>query len=674
MTTGTVLLLLLSAAFAAGLSFFQYFFRNNRSRIGIYLSILRFISIFGIMLLLINPVVSRKSFETEKAVLPVVLDNSSSIAELKASDAAIGAFEKLISNRALAEKFDIQQYQFDNEFAPAENPDFKGRQSNIDEVARNLGSINKNKTYPTILLTDGNQTAGSDFVYSFEQSNKVYPIVLGDTTTFLDLRVSRLNVNKYAFHKNKFPAEVFLQYSGNKSITANFTISKGNQVVARQAVSFSPSNRSSVVNVLLPADSPGLQIYRASVTTSESEKNTFNNHRNFAVEVIDQKTGVAIVSAINHPDIGALKRSIEGNAQRKVSIVRPADVKSLDDYNILIVYQPDSSFRSLYERAASAGINTWTITGTGTDYNMLNRAQDQLNFRMSGQSEDYLPVFETQFNFFAAEDIGFSNMPPLQNAFGTVTTNANVNVLLGSTIRNIPSNQPMLCFVENAGRRNAFLLGENIWKWRVQSHLDNRNFEKFDIFIDRIIQFLASDNKRKSLVVTHESFYNSGDAIEIGAQYFNKNYEFDERARLTVSVVNKETKQSKRYDMLKSGNSFKVNLDGLAAGKYNFSVRELNSNTTYNGYFEILDFDIEKQFVNPDLAKLNQLASQTGGKTFMPDQADELIKILLADENYKPLEKTITRRTPVIDWIWLLVIIAISLAAEWFIRKYNGML
>ncbi len=674
MTTGTVLLLILSIAIAAALSFFQYFFRGNRSKVALWLSILRFISIFGLLLLLINPVVSRKSYETEKAPLPVVLDNSASISELGASGAASKAFSELTTNRALAEKFDIQPYQFDAEFSPAGNQDYKGRQSNIAEVAKNLQSINKNKLYPSIILTDGNQTSGNDFVYAFDQSNKVYPVILGDTTTFLDLRVSRLNVNKYAFLKNKFPAEVFLQYSGNKTITADFAISRGKNVVTRQQVNFSPSNRSAVINVLLPADSPGLQIFRASVTSREAEKNTFNNYRNFAVEVIDQKTGVAIISSLNHPDLGALKRSIETNAQRKVTIVKPSDLKSFDDYNILIIYQPDSSFRNIYERAANAGINTWTITGTSTDFSMLNRAQDQLSFRMSGQSEDYLPEFNDQFNFFAAEDIGFSNLPPLQHSFGNVTVNANVNTLLSSNIRNISANQPMLAFVENARKRTAFLLGENIWKWRIQSHLDNRSFEKFDQFIDRIIQFLASDNKRKSLVVNHESFYNSGDQIEIGAQFFNKNYEFDERARLTVSVVNKDTKQSKRYDMLKSGNTFKVNLDGLAAGRYDFSVRELNSNTTYNGYFEILDFDIEKQFVNPDVARLNQMASQTNGKSFLPAQVDELVKILLADENYKPVEKTITKRTPIIDWIWLLIIITLSLAIEWFVRKYNGML
>jgi hypothetical protein len=27
-----------------------------------------------------------------------------------------------------------------------------------------------------------------------------------------------------------------------------------------------------------------------------------------------------------------------------------------------------------------------------------------------------------------------------------------------------------------------------------------------------------------------------------------------------------------------------------------------------------------------------------------------------------------------VDWVWLLVLLALSLAAEWFIRKYNGLL
>jgi hypothetical protein len=125
---------------------------------------------------------------------------------------------------------------------------------------------------------------------------------------------------------------------------------------------------------------------------------------------------------------------------------------------------------------------------------------------------------------------------------------------------------------------------------------------------------------------------------------------------------------------LKTATSFKVNLDGLEAGQYNFVVKELNSNTVFNGYFEILDFDIEKQFVNPDLYKLTQLASQTKGQVIFPNKVDALIKSLLENEEYKSIQKAIVKKTPLIDWIWLLILITISLASEWFIRKYNGML
>jgi hypothetical protein len=176
------------------------------------------------------------------------------------------------------------------------------------------------------------------------------------------------------------------------------------------------------------------------------------------------------------------------------------------------------------------------------------------------------------------------------------------------------------------------------------------------------------------LVVNHESFYNSGDAIEITAQYFNKNYEFDEKARLSISVVNKKTKQAKNYDLLKGTNAYKANLDGLSAGQYTFVVKELTSNATYNGYFEILDFDIEKQFVNPDLNKLSQLSLQTQGKVFMPNQIDLLIRNLLENPNYKAVQKAIVKKVPLIDSILLLILIVIALACEWFVRKYNGML
>lgn len=678
MTTSTIVLLLLSVLTAAGLSYLQYFYKNkSQSKLIKWLAFLRFLAIFGILLLLINPIIARKTYETVKTPLAIVVDNSKSITELKANAISKEVFEKLASNSDLKDKYDLQLYRFDSDFQSIEESNelnFKGKQSHFDQVAKSLKSINKNLTFPTVLISDGNQTSGEDYVFSFDANNKVYPLVVGDTTTYLDLKISQINVNKYAFHKNKFPVEVFLQYAGTKSVNANFSISQGNSVLTQQTVSFSPSKKAQVVNVLLPADKVGMQLYTAKITSNETEKNTYNNTKKFAVEIIDQRSEIALISSINHPDLGAIKRGIETNASRKVTIFKPNGISDLGKYNVLILYQPTAEFKSVFEANKNLRINTWIITGNNTDYNLVNQQQNQMVFRVSSQKEDYLASYNSNFNLFATDNIGFENFPPLENAYGSIKTNDNVSVLLTSRIRTVDTEAPLLAFADAQGSRSAFLIGENVWKWRAQSYLDNKSFEKFDVFIDKIIQFLASNDSKKSLIVNHERFYNSGDALEITAQYFNKNYELDEKARLTITVTNSKTKQVKRYDLLRASNAFKVNLDGLAAGNYTFTVKELNSNSSYSAGFEILDFDIEKQFVNPDLVRLRQLASQTKGAVFVPNQIDNLIKVLLENNDYKSVQKEIVTKTPIIDWVWLLVLIALALATEWFVRKYNGLL
>lgn len=675
MTINTILLLLLSLLIAGGLSFFQYLYKvKNKSKVGLFLAFLRFLTIFSILLLLINPIITTNKLEIIKTPLPIVVDNSSSISFLNAKEHALESVQKIISNKAIQEKFEVQSYIVDSDFRQSGSLAFNGTQTNLDLVAKNLKSIYKNTFYPTVIITDGNQTSGNDYVYSFNENNKVYPLVLGDTAKVLDLKINQLNVNRYAFLKNKFPVEVFLQYSGDKSVTANFSITQGNEVLHKQSVSFSPSKKTAIVNVLLPANKVGLQVYKAKVDSKENEKNTFNNIKNFAVEVIDQKTTVAIISSIDHPDIAVLKRAVESNLQHKVILVNPNEVKSLQDYNVLVLYQPNTAFKSVFEANKKANLNTFIITGTVTDFSFLNQEQNNFVFKMSGQEEDYLAHFDPQFNLFAVDNLGFENFPPLQNNYGSIAVNGEVNVLLSAKIRNIDTNLPLLSFTENQGKRSAYLFGENSWKWRLQSHIDNQSFGKYDIFINKIIQYLASNNAKKSLVVNHESFYNTGEAIEITAQYFNKNYDFDEKARLTIAVTNIKTKQTKNFDLLKGNNTYKVNLDGLLAGSYNFLIKELNSNNTYSSHFEILDFDIEKQFVNPDVQKLKQLASQTKGVAFYPNQIDALIKTLLENEEYKAVQKDLVTKSPLIDWKWLLVLIAVLLSAEWFVRKYNGML
>lgn len=675
MTTSTILLILLSVIISGAVAFYQYLFKaDNQNKTNWLLAFLRFISVFSLLLLLINPVISRKSIETNKIPLAIVADNSRSITELKANEVEKELLEKLTSNSDLKDKFEIQTYTFDEEFFAGKPLDFKGNQSNIDNVATNLKQLNKNTFYPVVLLTDGNQTIGNDYVYSFQESATVFPVVLGDTTTTFDLKINQLNANKYAFLKNKFPVEVFLQYNGNKAVSANFSIEKNSKKISSQTINFDKKNKVQSVQILLEADRVGLQKYKAVISSATKEKNTYNNVKNFAVEVIDQRKEIAIISDISHPDLGALKRSIESNAQRKVTLLKTNSISDLKKYNLLVLYQPTASFRKVFDANKNLRINTFIVTGMSTDFNLLNQMQSDLDFKLTNKKEDFTSSFLTGFNLFAQNDIQFAQFPPLENPFGKITEKRSLNTLLTAKVNGIDVGNPILTFSEKGNSRSAYLLGENSWKWRMESHVINQSYEKYDQFIDKIIQYLSTNSAKKSLLVEHESFYNSGETIEIFAQYFNKSYELEENANLSINLTNKNTKSTKNYNFSKANNGYQAIFDGLEPGNYAFQVKEASSNASYNGTFEVLDFDVEKQFVNPDVSKLQQLANQNKGEVIHPNQIDKLIQKLLEKDTYLPVEKSLVKNSPLIDWIFLLIILAVSLASEWFIRKFNGLL
>jgi hypothetical protein len=618
--------------------------------------------------------VSRKINEIQKTPLPVVFDNSKSISELKATSSAEDIYQKIKANTTLADKYDVQFYSFDATFEALKQLDFKGKLSDIDGVAINLKQLYRNKVHPVVLITDGNQTLGNDYVFSFKENATVYPIVLGDTTTVIDLKINQINVNKYAFYKNKFPVEVLLLYNGDQNISSSFTMEKGNQLVYKQQLQFSKSKTSQTISFLLDASSIGTATYKATLTSNIKEKNTYNNSKKFAVDIIDQRSEIALVSTINHPDISALKRSIEVNQQRKVTIVNPNKIKSLQNYNLLLLYQPNPAFQSIFEQNKIAQLNTFIITGTSTDFNFLNQQQNDLQFKVSDQNENYLAYFESDFNLFGQENIGFEKLPPLEHKFGTIVPKTNTTTMLFAGINGVQLQNPLLTFAENGNKRAAYLVGENIWKWRLDTHLTSKSFDAFDLLTDKIIQFLATPSRKNNLVVTYDSFYNLGENIVISASYFNKNYEFDTKAQLTIVVKNSITKASKTYDLLKTNSQYQVNLDGLLPGNYTFTISEKQSNAKFSGAFEVADFDLEKQFVNPDKTRLTQLANRTKGAIFYPNQLENLLKQLEQDERYLSVQKQTIIKSPLIEWKAILVFLISLLALEWFVRKYFGLL
>ena len=638
--------------------------------------ILRFITLFSILLLIINPKFKSETYTIEKPKLPVLVDNSASIAELGQTENVSQLLQKLKENDAINEKFDVSYYSFGNDFRESDSLSFDEKNTNISKALASANELFKNQTAPTILITDGNQTLGSDYEFSSATyKNPIYPIILGDSAKYTDLKIEQLNTNRYAFLKNQFPVEVIVTYSGTSSVNSEFIVSQGAATVYRTNVSFSENETSKTLNFTLPANSVGLQKYTAQILPLTDEKNKSNNSKQFAVEVIDQATNVLVVSKIVHPDLGALKKSITANDRRTATFKKPAEAVSvLNDYQLVILYQPDRSFASVFAEIEKLNKNTWVISGLQTDWYFLNGAQDNFNKEASNQSDDVQAELNSNYGTFAVENIGFDDFPPLHTEFGALTISVPNEVMLAQTVGGIANGNPLLATMEINGKRDAIWDGEGFWRWRADSFLQTESFQSFDDFIGNLVQYLASNKRRSRLEVASETFYYNNNPVKISAQYFDKNYVFDSRASLNITVKNTETKKTTTFPMLLRNNYFEVDLNSLPAGEYDYTVSVADEAISSSGSFTILDFNVEQQFLNADVEKLRRLAENTNGKSYFTTAYDELVEALLEDANFQNIQRSEQKVIPLIDWEYLLALIALALAAEWFIRKYNGLI
>ncbi|GAA4899106.1 hypothetical protein GCM10023311_25390 [Flaviramulus aquimarinus] len=676
MQTETLIYIIIAGIIALLLALFQYFNKKKSvSKLDMLFSFLRFISLFAVLLLLINPSFEQIKLSVEKPDLVVVIDNSSSIKHLNQDKKVNDFFEKLSANKDLKDKFNLEYYTFGESLKASDSVTFTEKQTNIYNAFSQLTQIYKQTTAPTLLVSDGNQTYGNDYQFVSNIYNQpIYPIILGDTITYTDLKIQQLNVNKYAYLKNKFPVEAILVYNGNNTINSRFVVNNGNTTVYSESVKFSKSNNSKVINFTLPANKVGVSNYKATLVPLESEKNKINNSKNFAVEVINQKTKIAIVSDFPHPDLGTLKKSIESNEQRSVLFFNSKEILSqINDFQLIILYQPNNKFNKLFTLLDLQNKNRFSVFGAKTDLSFLNRINKNYTQDITNQTENYQAELNINYSPFIIEDLNFESFPPLLSNFGSTRFSVPFESILNKTINGVSTESPLLATFETNGRREAVLFGENIWQWRAQSYINSNSFNEFDDFVGKLIQYLASNKQRSRLNIDYESFYNGSSNIVIKAEFFDKNYVFDTRETLKIIVLDKLSKAQKTFPLILKNNNYQVDLSSLPAAEYDFTIKASNENISKSGSFQILEYNVEQQFLNANVTKLQQLATNSSGSSHFINTTQDLVSTLINDNRYVPIQKSSKNSIPLIDWKYLLAIIALSLGIEWFLRKYNGL-
>lgn len=677
MQTTTLVGLFLAALITLLIVFFQYFYKSKRNRkLQIPLAALRFIGVFGVFLLLLNPSFTKTSLLTEKQDLIILLDDSYSIKSVAAEEQILRLRDALINNDELADRFDLFTYSFGLGLRNSDSLSFEEEATNISKALASVNSAFKGNTASVVLLTDGNQTVGEAYEFMGNAVNfPVNAMVVGDTTTYTDLKINQVNANRYAFLENTFPLEFFVSYQGEAPIRSAITIQLDGKTVFREILELSGERNSKKIVTALQASSVGLKTLEISLDPIPGERNTYNNKRRLSIEVIDEKTRIGLVSEVMHPDLGALIKAIESNSQRSVALVAPTISKEeLSEYNMLILYQPTQSFSGILQYVQEARVNTFTITGPNTNWNFLNRTQKGIERTNFNQTEDILAVLNPSFTLFDLSDFSVTDFPPLEGSLGDILITKPYESVLDQQIKGVVLRDPLLPILTDETGRHAYLFGENIWKWRLQSFRNDQNFENFDIFINKLILYLTTDQKRERLSVTNEQIYQGITEKKIKAAFFDATYVFNANAGLKVSLKGLNNDFADERPLFLGESEYEVDINDLPAGEYAFTVSVNGTDFTKNGRFSIEDFNLEQLFVSSDYKKLTQLAETSSGQLYFPDQIENLIEDLSSESRYLPTQKSVENVVSLIDFRIILGIIILAFTAEWFIRKYNGLI
>ncbi len=656
----------------------------------IILSVLRFICSFSIAFLLLSPFVKRHFVKTEKPIIIIAQDASNSIKY---------CFDKLDSNqyfnnlasleKSLANSFEVVAYTFDDELHNSFSKKLSGQTTNLSKTLDDINDIYYNRNVGAIILaSDGIYNRGINPNYS-EVSNlyPIYTVLLGDTNYRKDAKIQKTLNNDIVYMGDQFEVKVDIASyhcePNNASISIERIGDKGSKsILANTSVSYKSSSELQTISFKINATVPGVNHFRIIHSAIKGEFTYENNYKDIYVQVLDGKDKILLVADAPHPDISALKQAIEKNKNYTLDITYlQKDIPKLDDYNVVILYQVPSTSNhanTLLNDLKLKNISTWYILGSNSDLQDFSKIQNIVEVsKIKYSYNDVHAIANDEFSFFSI-DKNYLNLleklPPLTVPFGDFKSTPS-NVVLNQKIGNITTNYPLLIIGEGLQQKQAVLMGEGLWKWRMYNYVLLKNHDAVDDLIQKTVQYLSiKGDKRKFVTHLSKNIYNENENVFLTAQLYNDNYQMINTSDVFLTVYD-EMGHTFSYTFSKNTNAYELDLGKLKNGLYSYTANTKLNNKTYKdeGKFIVKGLQLEAIETRSNNELLYNLAKKKGGQMVYANDILQLEKILKAQKDIKPILFDSYKIDSIINIKILFFLILFLLSVEWIVRKYLGL-
>lgn len=642
------------------------------------LSIIRATGIFLCLLLLLKPVIISRKQIKEKPVIVVAADNSESLSQsekqMQDAIAYIG--------QNLGKKYTVEHWSFGEKAIIRDTLNFTDTKSNYSDILSSVSNqyINKN-IGALIMLGDGIYNTGQNPLNQLSKLNfPVYTVGFGDTVRVPDIRITKVRHNQSVFINNYFSIEADIQFDKFNNQTARIEVIYNHNVVDSKTIAIPTNNYFISETFRIQAVQKGLQNYSVRVVSGTEEQNIANNSHDFAIEVIDTKHKVLIVSDGPNPDIGAIKTTLESYSNFEITLLNGNVLSEKPEaFDMFVLYQLPSAQNpnsQLIQNILKSGKPLFFILGTKTSLPYLNNLQLGISSSNGNGLIESQFSFNKDFNLFKMENENAENIesfPPLYVPYSSFTTSGELQVLGFQKIKGIATSNPLIVLGELENQKIAYLLGEGIWRWRIHDFSINHNYETINDFIYKIFNYLVLKENNENFKLQYSPVYSENEEVTISAELYNDSYEPINTPDVSL-VLNKDSVSEFTFTFDKVDNKYMLNLGKPEAGNYRMEASVTLGTSEYRktGNFMVVSLNIEKQQTVANHQLLYQLAYESGGKFYMPEKMNQLADEILLNEKIKPDKFVHFAQNELLNLKWIFMILVFMFGLEWFLRKYWG--
>lgn len=645
----------------------------------------RFLVITLLCFLLLAPLLKMQITQTQEPVILVFQDNTQSLATTRDTEWMKEAYPQELAGFVddLSADFSVNTYAFGEQVEAETTFDFQDKLTDMSEIFHSLDVLYTNRNVGAVIIAgDGIFNRGQNPL--FRASNLMFPIytiALGDTIPQRDLIISNIRHNRITYLNNIFPLEVTVEAHQARGLKSRLRVMHEGNTVHEETISFTSDSYFETFNIELEALETGIKRYSIELSPVEDEISLDNNTRDFFIEVIDSRQKILILSAGPHPDVGALKQSLEDNEnyETRVSLAQNFD-ENIRDYDMIIWHQlPSIRFAAnrLITQATQANLPQLFILGAQSNIRTFNRLQTgvQISVR-SADFNDSRAKLNNEFALFQVEqetaDL-LPQFPPLQTPFATFSLTPGTQIFAHQRIGNVDTEYPLIALSQLSERKTGVITGEGIWRWKLNDYARNNNHLAFNDLVSKLVQFLTVVEDRSFFRVTTENFLYESEQAVFDAELYNRSYELVNEPDVEMTITNEEGEDFE-YIFGRTGNAYRLNAGTFPVGEYTYRARTTlgNEEFTAEGLFTVSPLNLEGLNTVANHQLMYQMAENSGGKMFFPGQWDELREEINSRSDIKPLLYTQDEYEDLVNLRWIFFLLLILLATEWFIRKYNG--